>query len=47
MINDGTATNGRKGLPYDWQALLSESTATDLVSDLLDIAAQPVLVGAE
>lgn len=34
---DGTANAGRKGMAYDWQALLAESEAQRLDHDLLHL----------
>jgi len=35
---DGTVNAGRKGVAYDWQALLAASEATSLDQDLLQLA---------
>ncbi|MEI7618092.1 MAG: hypothetical protein WCK14_05675 [Actinomycetota bacterium] len=40
---DGTATAGRKGIPYDWQSLL----ATDVVAAFEAELAELVLESAE
>ena len=34
---DGTVNAGRKGVSYDWQALLAESEAKSLDHDLLHL----------
>jgi len=47
VINDGTATNGRKGLPYDWQSLLADDSITESSSSPIDGAIERVLVGAD
>ena len=33
-VLDGTTTSGRKGIAYDWQALLAASEAEALESEL-------------
>jgi len=35
---DGTVNAGRKGVAYDWQALLAQSEAQHLDHDLLHLA---------
>lgn len=35
---DGTATSGRKGIPYDWQSLLAAAEADALELELVTIA---------
>lgn len=36
-VFDGTATAGRKGIPYDWQSLLVAAEATALELELATI----------
>lgn len=37
---DGTLTAGRKGIPYDWQAVLAAAEAADLDAELAALAPQ-------
>jgi len=36
-VFDGTATSGRKGIPYDWQSLLAAAEADTLELELASI----------
>lgn len=37
-VFDGTVTSGRKGIPYDWQALLAAAEVEALELELVTIA---------
>lgn len=37
MHHDGTATAGRKGIPYDWHALVDEVRWEQIVTLLRDV----------
>lgn len=34
IVPDGTATAGRKGVPYDWRSLLDGSSTSDEIGAL-------------
>ena len=37
-MHDGTTTAGRKGIPYDWQALVAELEWEQITAALHDLA---------
>ena len=38
--HDGTVTDGRKGMAYDWRAVLASVEATSLDSELRELVPQ-------